>query len=223
MLYKCNYCDPTVKRGEKPIRSVDTEIQEHIKDDKGKYYHLECFRLHLINNKKIVDEEVIGQIVSGLMAKTEIEVKESTEKDKFLKWVMDYYDGSLPAYFLTKLQSVREGKHESINEPITYETLLDIYQYMARYLQKIAATKKIDNVSQRMNYDLGVVIGNYGDYKKFKRKQQGFSIEKEEINKQIKVDNKLANIDKNKKNKGQPESDDDKDFDITDVIGELLL
>jgi hypothetical protein len=223
MLYKCNYCDPITKRGEKPIKSVDTEKDLFLKDDKGKYYHLECFRQHLIKRKKIMDEEIIDQITGEWVAKTEIEVKESTEKDKFLKWIINFYDGSLPAYFLKKLQSIREGKHESINEPITYETMLDIYQYMANYLQKRAATMKIENVTQRMNYDLAVVIGNYGDYKRFKRKQHGFSVNKEEINKQIKVDNKLANMDKNKKNMEQIESDDDKEFDITDVIGELLL
>jgi hypothetical protein len=223
MLYKCNYCDPVTKKGEKPVKTVDTEIHNFIKDDKGKYYHLDCFKQHLIKRKKITDEEIISLTVNALMLKTEIEVKESIEKDRFLTWIKNFYDGSLPTYFLKKLQSVREGTHESINEPIPYETLLDIYQYMERYLQKIAATKKIENISQRMNYDLAVVVGNYGDYKRFKYKQQGFSADKEEIDKQIKIDNKLTNIDKNKQIKRMSESDDDKEFDITDVIGELLL
>ncbi|PLR99520.1 hypothetical protein [Bacillus sp. T33-2] len=218
MLYKCNYCDPVAKKGEKTIKSVDTERDTFIKDDKGKYYHLECFKLHLSKRKKIIDEDEIKLIIKELTAKTQLVAKENTEKDHFLKWIMNFYDGSLPSYFLKKLQSVRDGTHESINEPIAYGTLLDIYQYMERYLLKIAAKKKIENVSQRMNYDLAVVLGNYGDYKKFKHKQQGFSAEKNEVDKQIKIDNKLSNIDKANKNQ-----DHNKEFDITDVIQDLLL
>lgn len=221
MLYKCNYCDPTAKRGEKPVKTVDIEVDDFIKDDKGKYYHLECFKLHLVKRKKIADQDEIDNIVSELVVKTAIEVKESREKDKFLTWIMDFYDGSLPAYFLKKLQEIRDGKHVSIKEPITYETLLDIYQYMARYLQKIAASKKIESISQRMNYDLAVVVGNYGDYKRFKQKQKGFSANKGEVERQIKVDEKLTEIAKQKGNEDQ--SNEDKEFDITDVIGELLL
>lgn len=220
MLYKCNFCDPPAHRGEKSIKTVDTDKMDFIKDDKGKYYHLECFEKHLIKHKKIEDEDERNEIISRLLELTKSETLENTQKDIFLKWIMNFYDGSLPKYFLMKLQSVRSGTYEGLNESIDYETLLDIYTYMEKYLQKIAMNKKIEKVSQRMNYDLAVVIGNYGDYKKFKRKQHGFAVDKNEVDKQIKVDNKLANRSEPKVPNGNIEG---KEFDITDIIDELLL
>lgn len=219
MFYKCNHCDPTVKRGEKPIKTVDTDKHLFIKDDKNKYFHYECYKVYL-QKRKNLNEEEIEVILERMLRKSELEIKENTEKDKFLKWIMNFYDGSLPSYYLKKLNTVRKGEHEGLNEAITYETLLDIYQHMEKYLLKIAARKKIANVAQRMNYDLAVVIGNYGDYKRFKSKQTAFSLEKTEVDKQIKVDNKLKVM---KNNVQEVSNEEDKEFDITDVIGELLL
>ncbi len=219
MQYKCNYCDPTTKKGEKPVKTVDTDIHEFVKDEKNKYYHLECFREHLIKRKKIADEGEISEITNKLFEKTKIDIVENIQKDAFLKWIMNFYDGSLPAYFLIKLQSIRNGTHESINEPINYETLLDIYTYMEKYLEKRAAIKKIERVSQRMNYDLAVVLGNYGEYKKFKQKQKGFRANENEIDRQIEVENKISkrNVTDNQK------KTDNEDFNIADIMDDLLL
>ncbi|MED1863353.1 hypothetical protein P4V41_07775 [Fictibacillus nanhaiensis] len=221
MKYKCNFCDPTVTKkmkeeGIKPTKSIDTEKDEFVKDDKGKYYHLNCFKNHLAKRKKL-DESEIEKLLFERLEITKLENQENEEKDNFLQWIMDYYDGSLPAYFLKKLQSVRDGSHQGLNEPIDYSTLLDIYNHMEKYLRKVAAQKNIRNVTQQMNYDLAVVVGNYGDYKRYKAKQKleqdKTEVAKKAVNEQSKI--KTA-LDKKKNNDGDS-------FSLHDVLDDILL
>lgn len=217
LFYKCNFCDPITKRGEKPVKSINAETDEFIKDDKGKYYHLSCYKKYLKDKKKLADIE-IEKIINDCQEKRKLEIKENKEKDRFLQWIMNFYDGSLPAYFMTKLQKVREGTHEGINEPIDYLTMLDIYQHMENYLRKLRAKKQIKNITQQMNYDLAVVIGNYGNYKKYKAKQEQNVVSKNDINKQIEIEEKVNAIKNNKEYK-----DDDSEFNLTDIIDELMF
>jgi hypothetical protein len=221
MKYKCNFCDPTVTKkmkeeGIKPTKSIDTEKDEFVKDDKGKYYHLECFKSHLTKRKKLSEDEIEELLLERLEI-TKQENKENEEKDNFLQWIMDFYDGSLPAYFLKKLQSVREGKYQGLNESIDYFTLLDIYQHLEKYLRKIAGQKNLKNVTQQMNYDLAVVVGNYGDYKRYKAKQvleqDKTEVAKKTVSEQSKI--KTA-LDKKKNNDGD-------NFSLHDVMDDILL
>lgn len=213
MNYKCQLCDPVTPKGTTPIKTINSETDEFI-NDKGKYYHKNCYKRFLLNKKGVSVQEA-ERIYNERLKETLLIANESNQKDKFLKWVMEFYDGSLPSYFLKKLKSVREGTHEGIPEPITYETLLDIYKNMENYLRKLAAQKQIQDDTQRMNYDLAVVVGNYGKYKRFKEKQRLNEGDKKQIDKQIEVTNKVNNI--------KIESNSDKEFDIADVINELLL
>lgn len=219
MLLKCHYCDPVItkkmrEQGVKPVKSIDTEKHEFVKDEKGKYFHAECYGYYLLEKKKMSVEEVDRKVAERLLI-TKKEIREQEEKDKFLRWIMDYYDGTLPSYFLKKLKAVREGTYEGLNEPIDYATLLDIYQRMANYLNKIAVKKTFKNTTQRMNYDLAVVVGNYGDYKKYINRLKEESEKVNEVQKVMKEQEKVNHIVKNKKK--------DDSFSLTDVIDELLL
>ena len=213
MFFKCAYCDPTAKRGETPIKTIDTDKHLFIKDKNKKYYHQECFEAYLRTKKKMSEEDIIST-VNERRRQQEEEVKELQEKDAFLNWIMNFYDGTLPSYFLKKIQNVRDGTYEGLNEAIAYSTLLDIYQYMANYLNKNAMKKQINKTTQRMNYDLAVVIGNYGDYKRFKAKQHANQVTKETVTKQTTVDEKVKKASQKEKKE---------EFDITDYMDDLLL
>lgn len=221
MFYKCNHCDPTITKkmrdqGLKPTKSINVENDSFVKDEKNKYYHIHCFKEHLRKRKKMNEE----QIETTLEKRLEItirEMQESEERSNFLQWIMDFYDGSLPSYFLKKLKDVREGTYEGLNEPIEFLTLLDIYEHMANYLKKLAAKKQIQNVTQQMNYDLAVVVGNYGNYKRYKEKQK-LEHDKSEsatnaINEQEKVQTAI-----NKKKDSQND-----EFNLSDVLDDILL
>lgn len=212
MYFKCNHCDPTVRRGETPIKTVDTEKHVYVKDENKKYYHLECYRIHLSKKKKLNEEEIDAKVIERLKAQ-ESEMKELEEKNAFLDWIMKFYDAALPSYYMKKLQTIRNGTYEGLNEPIDYSTLLDIYENMSNYLNKIAMQKRLKTTSQ-MNYDLAVIVGNYGDYKRFKAKQQVNQVTEKEIDKQTNVDQKVKQASKVEKKEN---------FDIADYMDELIL
>ena len=226
MLYKCNFCDPTAKvikdsegkriRQEKQVKTVDTSTGDFIRD-KGKYYHIECFKQHLSQRKKI-DTKQFDDIVAQKLAETKVIVREAEEKDNFLKWIMEFYDGSLPAYFLKKLQTVRDGNYEGLNESIDYSTLLDIYIHMERYLNNQAIKKGFNekNIAQRMNYDLAVVVGNYNDYKRYKERQRQEVASKTIVAKALTDQKRIE-----EKNKTISTKKDE--FNLSDVLDDLLL
>lgn len=217
MLLKCNYCDPTVKRGEKQVKTIDTDLDDYIKDERGKYYHTDCYKLFLKIKKKKSDDEII-KIIKDRKEVQELEMKETISKDKFLKWIMNYYDSSLSGYFLKKLQAVRNGTYQGINEPIDYDTLLDIYIHMANYLNKNAIKRGVNSISNRMIYDLAIVVGNYGDYKRFRDKQRQNLIDTREIEENI----ERAKLIEKRKSQSVDMSKE-KDFNIADIIDDLLL
>jgi hypothetical protein len=221
LLLKCNYCDPTItkdmrEQGLKPTKSINSEVDGYVKDEKNKYYHVECYVQHLMKRKKMGEEEAREKLKIQ-MDLVKAELKEMEEKDKFYKWIMNFYDSSLPAYYCTKITEIINGQYEKVNEAIPYGTLLDIYEKLANFLRKNAFKKDFKNTGQRMNYDLAVVIGKYGDYKKYIEKQK---IEQETakatsdtLEDQTKVNHVLK-----KKEKAENE-----DFHLSDVLDELLL
>lgn len=216
MLRKCHYCDPVTKRGEKTVKSIDTDKDDFVKDEKNKYFHLECYKKHL-KNKKMSDEN-INEIINELLEKQKLEIQEANEKDEFLQYIMNFYDGSLPSYFLMKLQKIRKGEYEGINESIDYVTLLDIYKHMESYLRKIAIKKQIKNTQQQMNYDLAIIVGNYGDYKKYKEKQRQNVEDTNNIEKLIKSKENSKKVISRKQTKNENE-----EFNLLDVIDDILL
>lgn len=216
MRYKCNYCDPVTKRGSTPVKSINTEADDYLRDKNGKYYHDQCYRMYLMENKKM-SEESIELLVNELKKEQQKDLDENHEKDKFLRWIMDFYDSSLSSYFLRKLHDVRRGNYRGLNEPIDYATLLDIYGHMKVYLNKNASKKQFDNMGQRMNYDLAVVVGNYGDYKKYKEKKREQEIIKCDL------EEELTRSSIYKRNVEQKTNNDKGDFTISDIIDDLLL
>ncbi|GED73054.1 hypothetical protein BRE01_67560 [Brevibacillus reuszeri] len=212
MKLKCNYCDP------KNVKSIDSETDDFIRDnDTKKYYHTDCYMLHLKTRKRLTDEEIETR-VSERVAYREQEIREMIDKNNFFQWLMNYYDAALPSYFYMKVQSIRTGKHELVKDPVNYETLLDIYQHMESYLNKIAAKKQM-SVSSRMNYDLAVVIGNMGDYRRYKAKQLTANVEAMEIETRLEDGKIVQEIHRQRREKNKRANE----FDITDVMDELLL
>lgn len=203
------------EEGIKPTKSINTEVDEFVKDDKGKYYHSNCYLKHLIKRKKISTEEAKNNLEVQKKI-IEAELKEMKDKDRFYSWIKSFYESALPAYFCTKINEIIKGTHEKVNEPIPYHVLLDIYEKMEKYLRKNAVNKNFKNTGQRMNYDLAVVIGNYGDYKKYIEKQK-IEIEKAKMaTVTISDQKKIDTVIKKKESK-------DEEFNLSDALDDLLL
>lgn len=173
MNYKCQYCDPVTRRGEKPVKSINIEEDDFIKLLTGKYYHTECYREYLRNQTKTsFSEEEIDSKILEIKKRQEEEIQEAKEKDKFLQYIMDLYDCTLNSYFLKKVNAIRKGEDEKVSDEVTYFEMLEIYQYMKGYLNKASSKKAFQNKSQRMNYELAIVVGNIGDYREYKQKMR---------------------------------------------------
>jgi hypothetical protein len=221
LLLKCNYCDPTItkimrEQGLKSTKSINPEFDEYVKDEKNKYYHVECYVQHLIKRKKIGEEEAREKLKIQLEL-VKVELKQMEDKDKFYKWIMNFYDSSLPAYYCTKITEIVNGQYEKVNEAISYEVLFDIYDKMANYLRKNAFKKNFQNIGQRMNYDLAIIIGKYGDYKKYIEKQKLEQETTNATNSTIQDQTKVNHVLKKK------EVTENEDFNLSDVLDELLL
>jgi hypothetical protein len=221
LLLKCNYCDPTItkimrEQGLKSTKSINPEFDEYVKDEKNKYYHVECYVQHLIKRKKIGEEEAREKLKIQLEL-VKVELKQMEDKDKFYKWIMNFYDSSLPAYYCTKITEIVNGQYEKVNEAISYEVLFDIYDKMANYLRKNAFKKNFQNIGQRMNYDLAIIIGKYGDYKKYIEKQKLEQETTNATNSTLKDQTKVNHVLKKK------EVTENEDFNLSDVLDELLL
>ncbi|MCG7317629.1 hypothetical protein [Brevibacillus laterosporus] len=217
MFFKCNYCDPSVKRGEKSIKSIDSKKDDFLQDQRGKYYHTNCYREYLSLKKKKKDDEIeviIQSIKDSQLEKSQIQ----QNKRDFYKWIKSYYDTDLPAYFCIKISSIVSGKHEQIHSPVGYDILLDIYKHMERYLSKNATKKSFNSISSRMNYDLTVIISNLGDYKRFKNKQN----EDMKFSKKIEEDIKKDRINRERIKRVQQKEEKDT-FNIMDIMDDLLI
>lgn len=212
MKVKCYYCD---KDGTK---TLDKEKHDYVKKN-NKNYHTKCY-IEKLKKKNVSEDDIqkeVKQIKEKMAAhKKEIELR-NKPKNNFCYWIMDYYNiDVIPSGFFHRLAELTTGRHPRIKVAISYEELFDIYQYMAKYLNKVALSKVdgFDNVTGRLYWDLAIVINNYNDYKKWKEKQKQTSIEKEQIEKLIKRDKMLKNkIIKNNTN----------EFNILDDINDLLL
>jgi len=204
------------KEGIKPIKSINTELDDYVKDINGKYYHSECYLLHLMSKKKLSEEKALQQLKERKYELKE-EMQEMKDKDDFFNWIKDFYKTSLSSYYCSEIAKLTNGTHQKIYDSISYSTLLDIYQKMSNYLLKKASSLTFKSVNQRMNYDLAVVIGNYGDYKKYKERQTQIVENKNQVDRKIEDSKRYENSLKEREIK---ESDN---FDLVDIMDELIL
>lgn len=128
-------------------------------------------------NKKQLDEE-----------KKIIKVKESL---KF--WLYKTYEiQHIPDQFFKKLEQVYDGTYKDLSRPIPIEDLYDMWQRKMPYLlqtydSNVRKGKNIEG-TQRLNYDLSILLSKYDSYLKWKEEQKQIQIEKEQRENEIKID-----------------------------------
>lgn len=221
MYYKCNYCDPTIskemkKEGYKTIKSINASTDDYIRDEKNKYYHSECYVMHLMTKKKLSENKAIEKLKEQ-KSLLKNELQEVQNKSFFYEWIKNFYDSSLSSFFCSEITKISNGTHEKINEPVLYADLLEMYQKLSNYMIKKARTIQFKSVNQRMNYDLAIVIGKYGDYKKYKEKQS------QQVETILQVDSKIEDSIKYEESLKNREIINKDEFDLVDVMDDLLL
>lgn len=207
--HRCQYCD---KPGQK---SIDMKKDEVIKTTKG-YYHLDCYKNYLSLKKKMSPNEIEIN-VKELQQSMDAEIQEEKDRDNLTEWLENFYNANIPTYIFMKINDAVHGKNKLIKDEVNYNMLLEIYEKMGNYLNKVAVKKHFSRIEQRMNYDLAVVLNNINEYKRYKVRQETTEKEDKEIDELIKATNVTKSINTNKNDNKL------KDFNIADSMQDLLL
>ncbi|UUV25971.1 MULTISPECIES: hypothetical protein [Lysinibacillus] len=226
MKYKCHSCD-TKKLKElklqgldkdkdgKSIRlqSIDTEKDSYLKIN-GRYYHEECFRNELIKKGKMSKEEIDNMII-GCQLEQRKDKLLAISKNRFYEWIKEHYQVTLPNYYCMRIDKITQGRDERVYGSISYDEFLEMYSMLVNYLAKQTLNKKFKNTSQRMNYELAIVISKYEDYKNYKEKLEEKNYQVVDIKSKIESSNKFNQVvEKARK--------DAEDFRVADIHDELI-
>lgn len=221
IVRKCTVCDKT---GCKTVKLDEDKFIYY----NNCYYHYNCFiKRRMLKNENTLTEEEIIKIADDLVLKTKDNktVKNSIDLDRLTYWLYENYNiSSLPNLFFIKLKKINDGKYANrLSKPIFYYELLQIFIKMKTYLDKINyknehKDKKMTG-SQRVEYDLAIVINNYDEYIKWRQKQATESIEKQEIKDDISIKN---NIQTENIVEVRRSNNEDKEINIADLLDELF-
>lgn len=226
ILRKCTSCDKT---GQKTI-NVDTEKFIYYE---GKYYHFNCYvKYKKKNNEYNLSDEQIINSANELVIKTKLikKVNDTIDRDRLTYWLYENYNISvLPSLFFSKLQRINEGTFSNrVGVSISNYDLLQIFKKMKSYLDKInnknERNGKTFEATQRINYDLSVVINNYDEYLKWKQKQKTEVVEKQQIQEDIKSKNSMDinNITVMHKNNENIKNNNSTEINISDLLDEVF-
>lgn len=164
----CNKCKEKIL--------LNTSQKDKVVHYCGKWYHLDCF----INDctfkvkRKNHDEKWDYAIenLAKIIKDTNDFLDEYEIKDQIYRHILSaYHLSNCPQYIFTKLNGVYKGTLKGIAQPIPPTHLLDMWKQKQKWLDKQAERKnsKGDNLvgMKRVVYDLAVLCGKYGDYKKW--------------------------------------------------------
>lgn len=222
ILRKCYFCD---KQRQKTI-NVDVDKFIYYKNS---YFHYNCFIKYKLKEKenKLSEEEIVALADKMVInTKTSKTVSENIDRDRLIYWIYENYNISvLSPLFFTKLKAINDGTFgKRINAPISCYDLLQIFIKMKSYLDKVNNKnerngKKID-LCKRVDYDLAIVINNYDEYLKWRQKQKTETIEKKEIQEEVKLKNDIPidSIIATYKNK----DNENKEINIADILDEVF-
>jgi len=224
ILRKCHLCDDT---GYKTI-NVDKDKFVYYKTH---FYHYDCFiEFKNKNNKDNLSQDQIIKIVDEMVLKTQElkSVRESIDRDRLTYWLYNNYNISvLPNLFFQKLLRINKGTFsDRISVPISCYDLLQIFKKMKTYLDKVNNNnerkgKKVD-LSQRVNYDLSIVLNNYDEYIKWKQKQKTENTENKKLQEEIRTKNNIQTNNIINIQKHVNKQNDNEELNINDLLDEVF-
>ena len=149
-----------------------------------------------------------------LLKKLPSKKKEASDKKKLLDYLsaeygLTYYNKS----FIYKLQHINDGTLQNLQVPITYETLLDMFEYYKQYIKKQQQyNKKIGKIFTEqqgaLSYDLAILLSKHADYLTAREKEKANSADDIQITSTMKLVENIVE---------QPKSDET-EIDINQMI-----
>lgn len=149
--------------------------------------------------------------------RTRAEIDTTNELYEFI--YKEYNLSTLPNYMFVKISQVFTGEYgKNVREPISVFDLYDMWQRKMDYLNKQAEYNKEHGKemtgTQRVTYDLAILINKYDSYKRWKEKQNAIHEQEKAIVKQSKIMKVIPTA-----NRVQIQSPTE--IDISDIIDEI--
>lgn len=171
---KCAFCETDCRINEK-------NIDDYIYYDK-KFYHNRCF-ITLCNekllSKRTKTEKWVDALekISVLQKEAKMIIHSELYKTKIYKLISENYDlNIIPKNFFYKLNNILNGTYPGVLKPIPIEHIYDMWRRKIPMLNSInnrnISMGKVLSKSERINYDLSILINKYDDYLNFITKQK---------------------------------------------------
>lgn len=228
MHLKCYWCDTKkqkedklngvdIKENKESYKSINKETDSYIRIN-NQHYHEDCYREKLSSGKKKYSDQEINDEINKYKVIMDEKLWNDIMRDKFYAWIKYHYQSNLPTYYILRVDSIAEGKDvkKQVYGSIKYEEFLEMYEKLINYLAKQTMNIQFKDTSQRMLYELAIVISQYENYKKFKD-----NIAKREEMK-VDVDKKLQDSNKFSEVSSKVRSQEDDTLYIADIMDELI-
>lgn len=193
------------------------------------YYHKSCFydmateKASSKRGKPQMWKDALDSILE-LEVDTKKMLESYVAKDELNSWLLDNYDVvTIPSYFWQLVADLEGGKYRNKKcKPISINTLYSMWRWGQKHLDKIAANNKKNKKgpqtdSDRIRYDLSVLLSHMEDFKKY---QNRVKVEKAEAEALSKKEDK--NINYGTINKIKEVSKKQKEDDISDLLDEIF-
>ena len=176
---KCSHCG-------QDINVTDKDNLGHILKYKKQYYHTSCFielaKSRVARNDRYSAswQEVLNNIDQLIAdAKQSITTKVNIKTDALNSYLLLCYDvgGGFSSRFWSTIMDIGNGIYKRRRcQPIDCDTLLDMWKYYQKDLDKTYIYNKTRGKDMegesRANYDLAILMGKYGAYKKAKAQEE---------------------------------------------------
>lgn len=213
---KCAHC--------KGVIEIDRSNLSNVIQFQKKYYHYECFeelatkKAMLKTGKPKMWQEALDNIWV-LEDETKKMLEQFVAKDDLNTWLLNNYDiVTVPSYFWQLVADLERGIYKRKKcKPVKTFDLYECWKWGQRKLNEINIGNRMNhkgpnNDSERLCYDLAILITKYPLFLKHKAKSSAQIINESLERKQPKIDYGL--LEKNNKN--------DDDNDILDLMDEVF-
>lgn len=217
IMRKCAKCKGEIEIDRNNISSV-LQFQ-------GKYYHSDCFESMAAqkassNRGKPEQWRDALDRIWELEAETKKMLEHFFAKDDLNVWLLDNYDiVTVPSYFWQLVADLECGKYKNKRcKPIFIKNLYDCWRWGQVHLDKISVNNKLNhkgpsNDTDRLRYDLAILIAKYPLFLKHKSKMAAITATSNTEQKQPKIDYSAL---------GKTNKPTDSDSDILDLMDEIF-
>lgn len=156
---------------------------------KNKYYHSKCF-CEIAEKRSKAKRSTAAEWKEALdnLCELEADTKKMLEsawaKDDLNEWLLCNYDiAAVPTRFWQVAADLERGLYKGKKcRPVSMGMLADMWKWGQNRLNKIASKNKTKNMgpqndTDRLRYDLSILIGHVGDYIKYITRTKEESVE----------------------------------------------